>query len=410
MFKLAFALLAIIAIHSLSLRSVLAADRALTIEDAVQSALDHSPLVSEIESRNSFRMAEALDTRLLPNPQLDAQIGIPSAWDERRGRNELDVSIEQPFRLSHGTLRNRLSRLIESTGSYEREKQLLELITKARLAYAQAWVLSERRRVLSEIAPRSKSLNDFVTKGVAEGAYGKGDEAVFRSAVAQIESELKGVSAESLLALAQLSRVTGEEMREPSLTSPEIAPFVSSDDLRTRLSGGSTQFQKRTRLLTELAEADMAVAKRDAFPEFRPRLSFSRTNEGTDIVGFGLTFDLPFYSQNSAERLKKDGELRAAQAQLQFSRSDAFQTVIVNEAEAYSLRRQQVELYKDKVLPALDDALKALEVQVRAGQGSIFSLWQVSREYIDAQGRYLELWTRAFSERVELAIILEEEM
>lgn len=405
-----FTLLAIIAIHSFSLRPVVAADRALTIEDAVQSALDHSALVSEIESRNSLRIAEALDTRLLPNPQLNAQVGIPSGWEDRRGRNELDVAIEQPFRLSHGTLRNRLSRLIEATGSYEREKQLLELVTKVRLAYAQSWVLSERRRVLNEIAPRSKSLNDFVTKGVAEGAYGKGDEAVFRSAVAQIESELKGVSAESLLALAQLSRVTGEKMRDPVLSPPEIVPFLAPEELRTRLSGGVTQFQKRTRLLTELAEADMAVAKRDAFPEFRPHLSFSRTNEGTDIVGFGLTFDLPFYSQNSAERLRKDGQLRAAQAQLRFSRSGAFQTAITNEAEAYSLRREEVQLYKDKVLPPLDNALQALEIQVRAGQGSIFSLWQVSREYIDAQERYLELWTRAFSERIELAIILEEEM
>lgn len=379
-------------------------------DDAVQLALDSSPLVIEIEARKDAAVADALDARVLPNPQLDAQLGIPSAWDERRGDNEVDIAIEQPIRLSHGPMRNRLAGLIESAGSYERERQLLELVTKTQLACAQATALMERRRVLTEMAPRLRALGEFVNKGVNAGAYGKGDEAVFRSASAQIESELKGASAALLLALGEVTKLTGIEMQDATLKLPAIAPFLRAEEMKERVTQGATQFHRRINLLAELAEADAAVARRDAFPEFRPRLSFSRTNEGTDIVGIGLSFDLPLYSQNSAERIRKEGERSAAQAKANFARSKAFQGAVLKVIEAFSLRTDEVLLYQNRVLPALSDALKAYENQVRTGQGSIFALWQTSREYIDAHERYLELWARAFGDRIELEIMLEEEI
>lgn len=78
--------------------------------------------------------------------------------------------------------------------------------------------------------------------------------------------------------------------------------------------------------------------------------------------------------------------------------------------KAYALRREEVLAYETKVLPGLREALTAFVSQVRDGQGSIFQLWQTLREYVDAQERYLELWTQTFAERAELAIILEEDI
>ena len=381
-----------------------------TIDEAVQGALNNSITVKEIELRFSTQRAASFEANVLSNPELDTELGVPTAWEDRKGKNEIGIGITQPFKLSQGALRNRLSTLIQESGSRERQKDILSLVAKVKLAFARAWIVSERSRVLNEILPEARSLSQFVKKGLGDAAYGKGDEAVFRAEVAKTEAELKGILAESLNAFSDLSQLIGFDVETRNVLRPVLLPLASADTLESKLKSGGSKVQSRAKLLLELSEADLAVVKRDRFPEFRPRLFYQKTNEGVDIVGLGLTFPLPFYNQNDAEIMRKDAELTVSRVKSSFLEGDVFRNSIVRAVKAYALRREQVLAYETKVLPGLREALTAFESQVRDGQGSIFQLWQTLREYIDAQERYLELWTQTFSERTELAIILEEDI
>ena len=380
------------------------------IDDAVASALDASPLVQAVEATLSVREAEAFDARTLPNPGLDIDLGVPIASEGERGKNEFELALTQPFRLSHGALRNRLAALSAAVGRGERETELLGLVSRVRLAFARSWVLSERANALQEILPLARSLNKFVQTGLEEGAYGQGEGAIFRSETAKTEAALKGIAAESIASLAELNRLTARVFHGKNLLSPRLPSAPSIEMLKSRLDSGATKVQKRGRLLLDLAKAEAAVARRDAYPEFRPRLFYSRTNEAVDILGVGVSFDLPFYSQNTGERLRTDAGVRASQAQLNFNQSDAFKSSVVDAVRAYALRSEELLLYEKRVLPALREALTAFEQQVRKGEGSIFQLWQTLREYIDTNEAYLELWTRVFSEGAELSILLGEEI
>lgn len=382
----------------------------LSIDDAVKAALDASPLVQELEASFSIKTADSFEARTLPNPELEVDLGVPVSWEEKRGKNEVGVALSQPFRLSHGPLRNRLASLITAAGEGEKEKDLLGLIARVRLAFARSWVLSERSRILQEILPQARSLNKLVRSGLKEGAYGQGDDAIFRSETSKTEAELKGISAESIAALAELNRLTGSLFQGKQLLTPKLLSALSIESLKARLERSETKVQYRAKILFELAKADSAVARRDAFPELRPRLLYSRTDEAVDIVGVGISFDLPFYSQNTAERIRTEAKARSSQAQFNFTQSDVFKTSLLNAAKAYSLRGEELLLYEKNVLPALREALTAFEQQIRKGEGSIFQLWQTLREYIDTHERYLELWTRVFSEGAELSILLEEEI
>lgn len=385
-------------------------EKSLSIDEVVKATLDASPIVKQIEAAFANRKADAFDAQTLTNPSLDAELGVPTGWKDTKGDNEISVSLSQPFKLSHGALRNRLADLLSEAGNTEKEQALLELVARARLTFAHLWLLSERERLLKEVQPKTKSLTQFVSSGLSQGAYGQGDEAVFRTEVAKSEAELLGVLAEKLAAEAEILRLTGQSFDGRTLTDPGLPASIQLTSVESLLNQGDVKIQRRMKILVDLAKADSAVANRDAFPELKPKLFYSRSNEGTDMVGVGLSFDLPFYSQNTSERMRKTAEMNSAQSQAAFFQSEAFKESVLKSVKMYELRRQEVLLYEKRVIPSIREALNAFESQVRSGQGSVFQLWQTLREYLEVQERYLELWTRNFSEYQELSILLGQEI
>lgn len=398
--------LSTIVLHSLAY----AESKTLSIDEVVKSALDASPTVLQIEGAFSSRRADAFEAKTLSNPSLEAEFGVPVASKDAMGDKEVSVSLSQPIKMSHGELRDRLADLLEQVGSSEKEQAVLELVTKTRIAFARQWLLSEREKVLQEVQPKTKSLTQFVSSGLKQGAYGKGDEAVFRTEVAKTEAELLGIQAEKLAAEAELARLTGSSFEGVTLSNPGLFSSIPVSKVEMLLSQGELKVQRRAKILVNLARADSAVAKRDAFPELRPKLFYSRTNEGVDLVGIGLSFDLPFYSQNTAEQMRKTSEVLTAESQATFFQGEAFRSSVLKSVRMYDLRRQEVLLYEQKVIPSIKEALRAFEAQVRGGEGSVFQLWQTLREYLEIQERYLDLWTSAFTEYLELSILFGQEL
>lgn len=388
----------------------LADTRKISMDDALRSALAKSPLVAEIERNYAFREADALEAGRLTNPTLDAEVALPRSWREERGTNEISVALTQPIKLSHGPLRNRLATLIEKAGSSAREQEILELTSKVRLSFARIWLLQQREAALANTQPKTKSLTEFVSSGLAQGAYGRGDAAIFKSEIARTEAELLGLRAEKLQAQFELGKILGISLDDVLLSQPDVPKEVSLTTLEARLQDSSLKLFTRARTIVELARADADVANRDAFPELRPRIFYARSDAATNYIGLGISIDLPFYSRNSAERIRKSSELNSSQAQLTFLQSDDFKRSIASVGRAFNLRRNEVEIYRGRVIPNMEAALKAFEEQVRTGQGSVFQLWQTLQSYLETQDRYLELWSRAFSDYTELSLLAGEEL
>lgn len=377
----------------------------LTIEDVVAVALDSSPLVRQIESSRRLRTADAIETKRLANPTLDAELGVPTEWKEQRGDNELSVSLTQPLRLSHGSLRNRLATLVEQAGDADKEQAIVELVAKTKFSYARLWLLTKRAELLKQTQPKVRSLKEFVESGVKQGGYGRGDSAIFRAEIGKTDAEEIGIRADQAAADVELATLTSLHVGQKELIEPELPKIISESVVAEMLDKRVLTVQQRAKTLLDLANADLAVARRDAFPELRPRISYSKTNEGVDLVGVGISFDLPFYSRNSADRIRKSAESSSASALNAYVQSDAFKSTVLNAVRQYSLRREELALYENRILPAVQEALTSFEAQVRGGQGSVFQLWQTLREYLNVNKEYLELWSQIFSDYQQLSIL-----
>lgn len=382
----------------------------LTLADARALALEKSPLVQSLDSDYASRLAEAVEVSLLPNPELGLGINFPVDWKESRGDNELELSLSQPLRLSYFGTRSAVSDLIKKAASAEQKAALFKLMKEIDLAYVNLWALQEQHRFLEAAHESALARSRGITEGVSRGVYSEGDQKLFGGEAARIDAEMLGAKGDRKASEAKLTALIGISMSGRTLAKPDLTTRLEADKVREKEKSNSIGASQRAALLTELAQSQSRLAKRDAFPEFTPQLLVSRNDEGTTFVGAGLTLPLPFSNRNQPEILKRDAELRAAQARRDYVENGGFRDEIAALVDAVNLAMDEAKLFETKVIPAFKDSLGFQEKQFAAGSGSIVQIWQTQREVFDAQGRALELWTKAFGLRIELEILTGQEL
>jgi len=392
----------------LSYSTLTHAESVMTLDKALKLVLNRSPLVKEVESSFLIRAAESQDVRRLNNPKLELSYG--SVTTNNTDGEEIEFSLEQPIRLSDLSARTRLSRVMQEVNNFEQQKQLLDLFVEVKHAYARTWILNQRKRVLQKSLSQIASLTKMFSSGSQLGAYGKGELSLVRAEIAKLKAELLGIDAAILVSSSELTRLVGASIDHASLKAPEIDVLTNLETIQDKLSSGSSKLQQRIRLLSKVAERESSVASSDSFPELRPKLFYSKTDDGLDIFGVGVSFDLPVFDQNSTQRSKSNASLNLAKSNQQYFASPEFVESVMNIARAFNLKKAQLEIYENDVLPSLQKSFTIFEKQTSSGGGDAFKLWQVLNEYIDTHEEYSKMWTETLSERSRLEVLLEEEI
>jgi outer membrane protein TolC len=378
----------------------------VSFDEVLARALADSPEVKSIDRDLSVRLAEATDVRLLPNPELGASVGFPARPSGEADSSQVNVTISQPFRLSHLGLREAVSRLMESEAEIEKKLAILELSQKAYTSYGKLWAIQEEQRFLIERREQAKLLNSRIQVAISQGALNKGEAGLFESEYRKITAELIGIDADLSRERAGLLRVSLVPLEGRRLKSPEKILEQSLASLLAEATGGTLPVQERLALNTRVASEREKLARKDASPLISPQFLYNHTEDGGDFVGLGFQFELPFSNRNQAERIRRSGDLSAARANARYVTSDAFKEELRFHYEAIKALEAQASAYEKEVVPAIRSALRSYEEQFRSGGGTVLPIWQAQRELTEAQRISLALWVRTFSARSELSILL----
>ncbi len=382
----------------------------ITLPEVRALALEKSPLVQTLDSEYAGRLAEAVELALLANPELDASISFPVDWKETRGDNELELVVGQPLRISNFGTRSTVADLMKNAASAEQKAAVFKLLKEVDLAYVRLWTLEQQERFLETAHGSAVTRSKGISEGAARGVYSEGDQTLFLGDAARIEAEILGVRGDIKASRAKLTSLTGVSLSARGLAKPEMTSRLQVDEVRAKERSNVIGATQRAALLTELAASQSRLAKRDAFPEFTPQFLASRSDDGTTFIGAGLSFPLPLFNRNQAQIAQRDAELRAAKARRDYIENGAFQDEIASMVDAVNLAIDEAALFDSKVIPAFRDSLRFQEKQFAAGSGSIVQIWQTQRELFDAHGRSLELWTKALGLRIELEILIGQEL
>ncbi len=412
-FRLKFNFVAIILFALIQRENVFAENNeaaTLSLEQLKVISFEKSPLVRQIDADFSKKLAESIAVDLLPNPELNSEFRVPLNSSGEKGDNEVDLSIVQPFKLSHFGLRAEVSKLMENAASSEQKAAILELTESLTLSYVKLWALQQKQTFLQEAKQRAERKAKAVKEAAVKGLLGAGDEKLFVAEERKISAQLIGVDADTEAAIAELSKISGFHLKNIKVLKPIVETPLAIEELLRLAKESPIGIITRTKLLAKVAERQYQLAEKDTFPTLAPRLVYEHKDDQTDSIGMGISIPLPFSDWNQSEKISRLGELNAANAKTDYVNSKTF------EEEISSLRRnlessiKQAVIYETEVVPAFHDALQFHERQFEAGQGTIIQVWQTQRELNNSQEQALEFWVKVFTAKVQLSIVVGKEI
>ena len=380
----------------------------LRYEEILAHAMTRSTAVRQIDAAFAASLADALEVELLPNPELEGEVGVPFSYPRERGVNPVTVGISQPLRLSYFGLREAVGTLLQSSAEEEKQAALIEFNQDVRLNYVRAWTLQQRQAIFAAAKKRALSLASELNRAVSAGAMTQGEAKLFAAEVHRLEAELAGLEAERARVRADLLRLSGIDLSARKLEEPPHFERHRVEDLLEAAEGSGLPVQKRALLKQRLARSYFELAERDAFPRFSPRLFYERSEDDVNYVGLGFSMELPFIDRNQPETQRRQGELSAASAEAEYLNSAAFRAQLKLFCDSYQATISQARIYREQVIPALEKARVSFERQFKAGQDMVLQIWQTEKEIVEAQLRLTELSVRSHEQLAELSVVLGE--
>ncbi len=373
-------------------------------------ALAHSPLVAEIDRDYATRVAQALETELLINPELSGFQTWTRMYVGGANDPQSEVSLSQPLRISNFGKRDKVADLIRKAGDTERGIKLLEFTQQSTVNYVRLYSLQETVRVLTQAEADVATQVATVSKQVKEGLLSQGSEAVFQGEKARIEAQRVGTEGTLAALQSELSMTIGTTCKVVASAAPSFAKIGPAPALLDKARSSQMSEQTRLQVLQALATEQTRLAELDAFPIFAPRVVYQHTNDGGDFVGAGITVPLPLWNRNQPEITRTTAEQEASRRKTDIVTKGGLELQVATTHAAAVSAHRQVEVYTSRVAPSFRAALEAEQRAYQSGKGSILEVWQTFRAWNEAQVTGLALWQHAAMARARLSIVVGEEV
>lgn len=385
--------------------------RSLTLEEFRAVALEKSSLVSQIDSEYAGQVAKAFESEVLANPELQAEQVYTRMRLGGADDPQTNASIGQPLRLSNFGARGRVATLMRKAGDVQKRASLLELSQKLSLQFYSLQALQVTERIVGESEHRTAHQAALIHEGIKKGLLSEGEHKLFEGEKYRLQSQRKGLQAALLNVQAELSRsLTIPCTFEASGVLPPLADLPPEDSLLEKASQSGISEPTRIDLLLALSAEQARVTELDAFPEFVPRVVYQHTNDGGDFIGAGIAIPLPLFNRNQGAIERSRAELAVAQRKREFLAQGGLQEQVRTLRRSAQSSVEQSRIYESKVVPAFKEALRAQERLYSQGKGNVLQIWQALRTYNDAQRESLSMWLQALGARMQLSLLVGEEV
>ena len=380
----------------------------VTLESLRAYAFSKSPLVAGIDATFASQVGTAIETGQLQNPELQGQAQYAESYSGMRPDDRYSVSLSQPLRPSDFGTRSAVESLLRKAATQQQQFELLELSQSILLQYVNLWALKSRKSFIEEMRSLATKKASLAAEGKNKGFLGTSEVKLLQGAAARLKLLELGLSADISNAEASLTNLTGFAFTKYKIQQPEFSEIPAMEEAVRRSRENNLGIRRRVDLLEEVAKKQTDLAKKDSFPGFSPSLLYEH-EDNADFIGFGVSFELPFFNRNQGEILRKQEKSRELRVKKNYFDGDAFRSELEATLKSVELKFNQAKTYESEVTPLFREALRAAERQFESGQTSVLQLWQAFLSLIDANEEQLMLWVSAYGARSKLSLMLGEE-
>jgi len=275
----------------------------LSPDEAAVVAVVANPQLIAVRDQRGLAAAQLLQARILPNPQLSANLGVPAAGSTTGTVNAFGFGLDWNVRalLVRTALIDAAKRQAESI-DLEIAWQEWQVAQAARLQVFRVFFLEQQMAVArSEVEAFQRSL-DLVRKALAAGYMTVMDLASARAALQRSQVLLLAVDQQLVLEKLALNRALGfpPDRKVALQANIEVPVITDLTDLPRIMNGLESRRLDLVafRLGYESQEARLRAAVRGRFPAINLSLAQARDTGNVVTAGSGLSIGLPFFDRN----------------------------------------------------------------------------------------------------------------
>lgn len=358
---------------------------ALTLESAVQTALQQNPQLRAATAELEASDGAVRQAGLIPNPVL----GVDQE-DTRSATRTTTVQLSQTLELGG----KRAARV--ELAQRGKDIAALDLLTRrgdiramAVQAFFDALTAQERVKVAEESLRIAGSGADAAARRVTAGKVSPTEETRARVAQATARIDLRQAEAERSAALRALAAVMGAP--EGSIQrldgNVDVLPAVpSAADIAARLSDAPSV--RRAQLQVQQADAGYSLAKTRAVPDVTVGVGAKRAQElGRTQAVISVSVPLPFFDRNQGAQLEALRKRDAAQANAQ-AEELRLRSEVLQMADLLQARKEEVETLRREVLPGAQSAYEAARTGFELGKFSFLDALDAQRTWLQVRSQY----------------------
>jgi outer membrane protein, heavy metal efflux system len=380
-------LLLLLGVLSLNAR----AEEPLSLEAAVERALEIAPQVGAGTANVEGLQAAAVSAGRLPDPQII--VGI----------DNLPVTGEDAYSTTSDFMTMRKAGLMQEFPAAAKRRLQHEL-AGARVGVAEAELLASRLDIARQVAQTwirrataEQSLNELralqpelelqataARAAVSAGRSSTADALAAEVTLAELQSRLLRMQSEARQASFELARWIDSDATRP------LASIPSLDDLPTPPAALLETVHEHGSLLTfqsqiEAARLDVDFAKAQRRPDWSAELAFAKRGpDFSDMVSLEFRIGLPLFAKN-----RQNPQISAKQAELRKLEADREAELRMHIAEIHQMITQWQQLgeqlgqYERELLPLARERSRAALASYRSGRGDLRLALDAYRQEIE---------------------------
>lgn len=386
----------------------------ITLEDALQSALERHPDLRAAEAELRAAEGELRGARTYPfNPDASASWGRESNPGDSSGRGSAaEFSLEQTLELGKRGPRVAAAEARRVAVQARVDQVRVGVLAGARRSYLLALTARERVGATREAETVAAELRSFAAERLRLGAGTLLEANVAAAAAGRARSDRLAAQRRLRVAQAELATAIAAQpgdLPEPAGGFPTLAPPPGTPDEFVRRALAQRADLRVARQERLAATADLTLARRLSIPDPAFGVRYGRAShppsEGSPderTLLFGLTIPLPLFNRNQGGiAVARALEGRAGVIEQAQERS------VEREAraayDAFQIAQEAALGFDREVIDRIGDNLELARESLRAGKISLLEFNVVRRDLVDTRLGYLD----ALADLVEARFALE---
>jgi len=367
----------------------------LSLGDVLSLTLLRNPELSAYSYEIRAQEAQALQSGLLPNPELGVTVEEFGGTGATRGFDAAETTIEasQLIELARKRAkRTNVARLDTELADWDYKAKRLDIFTEAAKAFTEVLAAQERMPLAEQLNKLADEVKYTVSQRVIAGKESPLEETKADVSLAVSQIELDNLKRSMDIARAKLASFWG--------SSKPMFAGLKGDIFQTRPHGTFEDFSAQAANNPDLARWKSELNQKRAMIALEKSKSVSDVTisagtkylEGPGDTAFvvGVSIPLPIFDRNQGNisaahaRLNKARELaRQAEVYVQTQLVDAYKSML-------SAYEQTVNL-REKIIPASQQAFDAAREGYSQGKFGYLDLLDAQRTFFQAKQQYFDL-------------------